>query len=93
MSIKSIIAVIVVSVLIGIGIFAYTGKSANTKATNTTAPREIPSTTETVATPTPLPSQPPIDKNTDLEAEISNQSSPDFSADYTKLKEEVNQSF
>jgi hypothetical protein len=88
MSIKSIIIVIIISIATGIGIYYLSTPKTNTLSN--AAPKEIPATTETIAEPSPLPSEPPIDKTTDLSAEIKNQVSPDFTEDYKKLKEEVN---
>lgn len=92
MTFKSILAVIVISILAGIGIYYFTS-SPQTKLVKSSTPQEVPSMSEAISTPTPLPSQTPINKDTDLAAEIAQQASPDFNPDYKKLKEEVNSSF
>ncbi len=92
MNIKSIIIVIIISIATGAAIYYLSTPKAN-NLKNTSAPKEVPLTTNVEASPSPLPSEPPIDKNTDLSAEIKNQLSPDFSVDYKKLKTEVDQSF
>jgi hypothetical protein len=91
MNIKSIVFVIFISLIVGVGIYYFTTPK-NKTLTNST-PKEVPLTTEITPSPSPLPSEPPIDKSTDLQAEIKNQVAPDFSPDYKKLKEEVDASF
>ncbi len=92
MNLKSIIIVVIISIATGVGIYYLSTPKAN-NLKNASAPREVPLTTNVEPSPSPLPSEPPIDKNTDLPAEIKKQVSPDFSDDYKKLKEEVNQNF
>jgi hypothetical protein len=92
MTIKSIIIVIIISIATGAAIYYLSTPKAN-NLKNASAPKEVPITTDSIASPSPLPSEPPIDKNTDLSAEIKNQVSPDFSDDYKKLKEAVNTTF
>ena len=91
MNMKSIVIVIIISIATGVAIYYLSLPKTNT-LTNS-APKEVPITTDSIASPSPLPSEPPIDKNTDLSAEIKNQVSPDFSDDYKKLKEAVNTTF
>lgn len=92
MNLKTLTFVVIISVIIGATIFWLTSNPPTTTVTSS-EPKEIPASIQTIPTPTPLPSQPPIDKNTNLEMEIDQQVSPDFSEDYKKLKEEVNSSF
>jgi hypothetical protein len=93
MNVKTIILVIIISILIGGAIYWFALKPK--AAAITTQPREVPKSTESMSipSPSPLPSQPPIDKNSKLSTEIESQTSPDFSEDYKNLKDQVNQSF
>jgi hypothetical protein len=91
MNLKTIIVVIIVSVAVGVGIYWFT--LPKTQTLSDSAPKEVPISTNTSPSSSPLPSEPPIDKTTDLEAEIKNQTAPDFTEDYKKIKEEVNTTF
>jgi hypothetical protein len=92
MNLKSIIIVVIISIATGVGIYYLSTPKAN-NLKNASAPKEVPLTTDTVASPSPLPSEPPIDKNTDLPSEIKKQTAPDFNPEYKKLIQEVNTSF
>lgn len=96
-SFKPYILVIVVSVLIGVGVFVFTQNSKKD-----TSPKEIPAEikTEQISTEeerdseyypssTPRPSLPPLTKNTDLSAETEKNTPRDFSKDFDGLRDQL----
>ncbi len=88
MDIKTIILVIILSALIGVGIFA----AGNILDKNSQAP--VQSQTQSapkVSLPSPKASESPINENTNLKEEIDKLNPPDFSQDYSKLKQEISQ--
>lgn len=92
MNIKTIILVIVMSIIIGATIYWFVFKP-KAVAQQPTALHEVPSTVDVLPPASPLPSESPIDHNTDLGAEAAKLTSPDFSDDYKNLKSQVDQSF
>lgn len=92
MNLRLIIIVIFISVAAGIGIFFFSNQKskpaeqASQTPTTNTAKKQLPSTT-------PLPTHPPINKNSNLGDEATKLTTPDFSNDYESLKKEVDGSF
>lgn len=84
---KTIILVIIFSALVGVTIFfisrlyqnqsSFAGNSSLSKILSTPSP-------------TPKPTLPPVDANTNLQEEIGKLTPPDFSSDYEKLKQQAN---
>lgn len=80
---KSLIIVTLISVLIGFGIF----KLINNKMVH---PDQIVTKQESSnLAPTPKPTLPPIDQNSNLEQEIDKLTPEDFSEDFNQLKDEL----
>lgn len=86
---KSIILVIILSILIGV-IISYWDKlpfkenSSQTSLTSSLSPNS-----QVLLTPSPTPSPIPIDSNTNLKETVEKNSSPDFSGDFDLLKKTV----
>lgn len=84
MNFKIITLVIVFSVLIGLGIF----KLTNTK---TVYPDQVIIRQQSSnLAPTPKPTLPPIDQNSNLEEELDKLTPPDFSENFENLKKSTN---
>ncbi len=94
MSAKTIILVIITSVLIGVGIFYGQKilKSKNIPSTVLTNTSSGPNTNATIypsKEPYPAPSYPSVGSNTDLKSALGNAPVPDFSSDYENLEKEI----
>lgn len=88
---KTLILVIILCVLIGIGIF-YADNFIDKKPKSFA--NQITSTVGlTNPTPIPTPTPPAIDANSNLKQEIDKLITPDFSSDYSNFKKQVNQTF
>ncbi len=83
---KQIIIVIIAGILIGVGIIIFTQRSSIKKIT----PQFISSNQEAISTPTPKPTLPPLDENSNLEEETNNLTPKDFSQDFMKIREQLN---
>lgn len=93
MNIKFVSLIVVVSLLIGAGIF-FLSRNDDSEATSESDETENQvSNIKLSPSPSPTPTPKPIDKTTDLKAEMENLTVPDFSNDYVRLKEEVNTGF
>lgn len=94
-NLKLYIWVIVISIIIGIAVFFLT-RGADTVA-SPNAPREVPSDTSTTSesdsdyypSSTPKATPPPLDENSDLEAETENLDPKDYSGDFENLKKQI----
>ncbi len=84
MNLKTLILVIILSVLIGIMIFFFISlHSSNGSILSTALPSKR-------LTPTPEPTLPPLTPNSNLSEELNKISVPNFEEDFKNLKEEVN---
>lgn len=93
-NLKLYIWVIVVSIIIGIAIFFLT-RGADTVASPNAA-REIPSDTSVsendpgyYPSPSSKPTPPPLDANSNLEAEVEKLDPKDYSSDFENLKKQI----
>jgi hypothetical protein len=94
MNLKTIILVIIVSVLIGVAIFygqkvfqskgGQSNLSPNNLQQNSSKTEIYPS-----IKPYHAPSYPSVDQNTNLKNALENATAPDFSADYQNLEKEI----
>lgn len=87
MRLKSLIIVIIVSILIGVGIFFFTNQPSSSLET---PKKSFFSLSKPVQTPTPKPTLPPLDENSNLTEELEKTTPPDFSEDIKHLKETLN---
>ena len=84
MNMKIIALVIIISILIGFGIFKLMdNKMPNTQQIDTNYSTNI------YPSQTPKPALPPIDASSNLEEEINKLTPQDFSEDYKNLRDEV----
>lgn len=83
MNLKIIVLVILISVLIGFGIF----KLTNNKTIH--PDQVITKQQSSNLAPTPKPTLEPIDQNSNLEQEIDKLTPEDFSEDFNQLKDEL----
>ncbi len=99
MKIRTIVAVIVISILIGFGIFYFSkgGSSSalskttatfNQQTTSTNSP-PVDSTNSYYPSSTPRPTHPPLDKSSDLEAEAEKLDPQDYSTDFENLRDQI----
>lgn len=93
MGMKALITVIVISILIGAGIFLVD------RQLNQTSGLKLPQAIQGMATqplsqlsptPTPKPTPPPIGPDSSLEEEVDKLTPPDFSADFDQLQQLLN---
>lgn len=92
MDTKTVILVIILGVIVGVGIFfGQKMLSGNTQASN---PFKVggnltQAKAQKTPSPKPVPTFPPLDSNSNLKDEAEKLDPPDFSQDYTSLKSEV----
>lgn len=93
MDIKTTILVIILALFLGVAIFFGINFVKGTPVT--LSGKAFAGINEKInqvePTPTPLPTPSPLPENADLGAEIQKIEMPDFSSDYQKLKEDINQ--
>lgn len=98
MKLRTITAVIIISVLIGVGVFFLT-KSSSTNELFSNPIKKTPTTSEAGASgeqssswypsSTPRPTLPPLDKNSDLGVEVEKLDPVDYSGDFKILREQI----
>ncbi|MBI2022399.1 hypothetical protein HYS97_00925 [Candidatus Daviesbacteria bacterium] len=85
MSFKSLVLVIIFSALIGVVIFLLIGKGDG----KIIQPLTNSSQASKPEVPTPKPTLPPLDENSNLEQEINKLDPPNFSEDIENLRNEL----
>lgn len=103
MNLKNILLVIIVSILIGVGIFYGMKLLSPSQSSNIspliklnpfrkteTAPTASADPRVVYPSPTPKPSLEPINESSNLEEEINKLTPKNYSEDFTELKEEIN---
>lgn len=90
MKFKTLILVILGGIVVGIGIIAGEQllKPKGIQLINIV--RHQINSLPSESTPTPKPTLPPLDQNTNLEEEINNLIPPDFSEDFNNLRNSLN---
>lgn len=93
-NLKLYIWVIIISIIIGIAVFFLTRGSDTVASPN--APKELPSDTSSsendpgyYPSPSSKPTPPPLDENSNLEAEVEKLDPKDYSGDFENLKKQI----
>lgn len=86
---KKIIAVILISIALGIGFVYLTKPSQNRSYDQNPTTSQNPSSTAENTPSKPTPSFPPIDESTNLKQTNTNLTPSDFSKDYQQLKQDI----
>ncbi len=91
MNIKTVILVIIISIIVGAAIF-FVPKflSQNPKSFSSTSAKSNLQNSQPTPTPLPTPNPVTIDEKSDLKDEINKLKIPDFSEDFSSLKKELN---
>jgi uncharacterized membrane protein YraQ (UPF0718 family) len=89
MNVKTVFLTIIGAILIGIVIFFITQKFPLSQGSQTISPKNLGESEINLPTPSPKPSQPPIDKNTNLKEEMSKFDPPDYAEEFKGLRAEV----
>ena len=88
MNIKLVLSIIVVSILIGIGIFTLLSWK-DQSISSPISSKIFEEAPKAESTPSPKPTLPPLDKDSNLEEEIDKLTPEDFSESFNTLKQEL----